>query len=462
MSRAVKEAIELIEFGFPVIPLSRSGKGKAPAAGIEYRAFIDGVEFPSPERLIENWRRGVWLTPEGEYVDFGPDCNIGILLGIQRDGYQGGLYCLDFDGDGTNPGKELYQKCDSTIRNLPTVITPTGLHVYGQYPGKVVPPISKQQVSGLEIFYRGYVVAPPSLTLNKNSDSFEKRNWAKMPKEFPLFELHPEMILPQSLWADLSKANAQRRAQARPTMRPMEFRPRDTQDFPMCLHDMAKQWMEEEKTRKGNASIDGLLQLFATKPKGKQNSTTPSRNDSIGWLRYELDRFVDVQAMDARLFLPILEDWHFYWKSKLNWKGTVHETLGEFLRYKKCPPRVNVFEDACHRVFSEEIQLEEEVVKALEVFRYSESTYEHLLLLAKICKVLSSSKPSFSISNRQASKVLGGCADSPGLGSSILKLLSTCEVIKTVDGFKKNASKWKDRKATEYFYLGCKSDWFRN
>ncbi len=135
--------------GWPVLPLNRGGKTPLGAAvpNGHKNATTDGAT------IREWWRKY-------------PNANVGIRVGVDYN-----LLVLDVDNKGGKDGGAALAQLEERLGPLPanqyTVRTPTGgIHLYFPFPRELIDKPIKRFLTddgSVEVKFKGYVVAPPSV-----------------------------------------------------------------------------------------------------------------------------------------------------------------------------------------------------------------------------------------------------------------------------------------------------------
>jgi len=132
-----------IDLGWHLLPVQ--AKGKRPATKLVPHGHLDAT---NDEATIWSW------------FEHNPDLNIGIACEAS------GLLVVDFDFDSMDEEAELlYGQMDLLhYDDTLSVHTGKGIHYYFEAPMGLTPP--GKLADGIDIKYKGYVVAPPSIHAN--------------------------------------------------------------------------------------------------------------------------------------------------------------------------------------------------------------------------------------------------------------------------------------------------------
>ena len=129
------------------------------------------ITTPRPTR----YRSGAWWTHE-------PNANIGLVVGEEA-----GIVVIDVDtpiGHGVD-GRATLSKLEIEHGSFSTAVrTPSGgAHFYFEYPAEFIGKMLKKEIGpGVELKYKGYVVAPPSVVNGVKYFGVTKAD--KMPHEW--------------------------------------------------------------------------------------------------------------------------------------------------------------------------------------------------------------------------------------------------------------------------------------
>ena len=131
-----------IDLGWHLLPVQ--AKGKRPATQLVRHGHLDAT---NDEATIWSW------------FDKHPDLNVGIACEAS------GLLVLDFDFKNMDDeAQALYGELVRFYYETLAVTTGKGIHYYFEAPTGLTPP--GKLGNGIDIKYRGYVVAPPSIHAN--------------------------------------------------------------------------------------------------------------------------------------------------------------------------------------------------------------------------------------------------------------------------------------------------------